>query len=842
MKKKGFTLVELLAVIVILAVVSLIATPMILGVIEKTKKSAFEQSLNGVIKGAELYQTQSLINNNLNECRYYSFGSDVEDITVIDNKTYYPLKELNLKGELPTEGELQICNDIITFETSNGTYSGSYNGSELTINEGDLASNDFKTPIIDVFNLTAKVDKIIVSSHAYSPSAGGVIVNYYYKIDDKEYIKTSDTSYIFDNLTPNTEYTISIKVENKSGVTKEESKTIRTKAFGEITISVENSDIWKSSKKVTITGTTSEFPLEYKIEYYNSETDTYESTEFTTYTEPFDLDKMSTEEHPTAIIARYNNNGDYSDTKTFNVSKIDTSEPVLVLESITSTTNSITIPFTVGDNESGIASTTCVYGTSTSYGEAGTVNENTCTISGLKEATTYYYKLVTTNNSGLTKEEARDTSSGSTSISYSTSQTPDNTTYAQSKDITVTYTISNVTSPVRYVKTSVATTSSIDGYACGTEADPSTCEETATKTFAANTWYKVESNPVVTFTSNGTIYARINDGASYSAASSLSIEKIDRTAPTLTLGTATSTDTTITIPINTFTDDNLIGSISSCKYSRTSGSYTTSGTISGTTSCTLSSLTKATIYYYQVCAKDNAGNETCKTGSKTTTKPYSEISVGDYVKMTPTSPSYSISTSLTGYSYPQAIKPSELNLWRVIRINSDGTIDMVSQYVSSTTVYFYGTTGYVNLVGALNTIARQYTNSNYTTDSRYMGYNGQISYCTDYSSSSCPTDTLYTTDTELVKTAVGTLVSYNVSSKIATSYWLASRLYSSRNRSARYVYDNGNKGDVNTKVLYDVSTTGGKYSIDYAIRPIVILKSGLTATGSGTKDSPFVLN
>ena len=860
MKKKGFTLVELLAVIVILAVIILIATPMILGVIEKTKKSAFEQSLNGVIKGAELYQTQSLINNNLNECRYYSFGSDVEDITVIDNKTYYPLKELNLKGELPTEGELQICNDIITFETSNGTYSGSYNGSELTINEGDLASNDFKTPIIDVFNLTAKVDKIIVSSHAYSPSAGGVIVNYYYKIDDKEYIKTSDTSYIFDNLTPNTEYTISIKVENKSGVTKEESKTIRTKAFGEITISVENSDIWKSSKKVTITGTTSEFPLEYKIEYYNSETDTYESTEFTTYTEPFDLDKMSTEEHPTAIIARYNNNGDYSDTKTFNVSKIDTSEPVLVLGSITKTTTTLTIPFTVGDNESEIASTTCVYGTTEDYGETGTVNENTCTISGLTTGTTYYYKLVTTNNSGLEKEEKGNTSSGSTSISYSTSQTPSGTTYAQSKAVTVTYTISNVTSTVRYVKTSVATTSSIDGYACGTSTDPDTCGTTATKSFAANTWYKVTSNPVVTFTANGTVYARINDGESYSASSSLNIEKIDRTAPTLTLGTATSTDTTITIPISTFTDDNLIGSISSCKYSQASGSYTNNGTISGTSSCTLNGLTTGTTYYYQVCGLDSVGNETCKTGSKSAITP-TDFQVGDYVQMTPTSTSYTISTTYTGMGMDQTINPSELNLWRVIRINSDGTIDMVSQYVSSTKVYFYGKEGYKYFVATLNMIARQYANTKYTTKTRHMGYSNQLSYVypsgstppatrstdnnmTSYQQQNGAGDVGYETDTNLVTTAVGNLIARQVGTTSETTYWLASRYFYYGSSTKWYYAGRSCYTDPDRAWnLYDYTSGTLSESNGYAsVRPIVTLKSGLKASsGSGTSWSPYVL-
>ena len=42
--KKGFTLVELLAVIVILAVIALIATPQVLGMIESARKGAAESS------------------------------------------------------------------------------------------------------------------------------------------------------------------------------------------------------------------------------------------------------------------------------------------------------------------------------------------------------------------------------------------------------------------------------------------------------------------------------------------------------------------------------------------------------------------------------------------------------------------------------------------------------------------------------------------------------------------------------------------------------------------------------------------------------------------------------
>ena len=48
---KGFTLVELLAVIVILAVIALIATPIVLSIINDTKESA-------VIRSAEMYVAQ----------------------------------------------------------------------------------------------------------------------------------------------------------------------------------------------------------------------------------------------------------------------------------------------------------------------------------------------------------------------------------------------------------------------------------------------------------------------------------------------------------------------------------------------------------------------------------------------------------------------------------------------------------------------------------------------------------------------------------------------------------------------------------------------------------------
>ena len=142
MNKKGFTLIELLAVIVILAVIALIATPVILGIIEKSRKGAFEQSINGIIRSAEVYRAKVEITDPIADCRYFSFeeGKDVSAPTQVLDKLYYPLSDLGLKGDLPTEGEVMICSDRISIEASNGDYTAVYDGNDTIISNGDLGN------------------------------------------------------------------------------------------------------------------------------------------------------------------------------------------------------------------------------------------------------------------------------------------------------------------------------------------------------------------------------------------------------------------------------------------------------------------------------------------------------------------------------------------------------------------------------------------------------------------------------------------------------------------------------------------------------------------------------
>ena len=80
-KKKGFTLVELLAVIVILAIILVIAVPKISDVIRNSKKASFEASAKTIISQAEKKKMEQEVLGNTNpiEC---------SDIANINNDDY----------------------------------------------------------------------------------------------------------------------------------------------------------------------------------------------------------------------------------------------------------------------------------------------------------------------------------------------------------------------------------------------------------------------------------------------------------------------------------------------------------------------------------------------------------------------------------------------------------------------------------------------------------------------------------------------------------------------------------------------------------------------------------
>ena len=252
-----------------------------------------------------------------------------------------------------------------------------------------------------------------------------------------------------------------------------------------------------------------------------------------------------------------------------------------------------------------------------------------------------------------------------------------------------------------------------------------------------------------------------------------------------------------------------------------------------------------------------------------------KVELGDYIRMTPTSTSYTPPGELTGCMNDanctqNKLNPSELNLWRVIRKNEDGTVDAVSEYVSSSAIIFTGKTGFINLVRGLNMIASQYTDGVHVARTRHMGYSNQTQTITDRSKIDsviatwkkdtsnynqwldCDSnfylcgmneplgagDIGYEIDYNLVNEVYGT-VKGQTKDDVSMMYWLASRAY-------RYYPSNGgqmfgvnhvwNSGIKNMWGIFDYST-GGKYrenKPNFSVRPIVTIRSDvLLVSGDG---------
>ncbi len=232
----------------------------------------------------------------------------------------------------------------------------------------------------------------------------------------------------------------------------------------------------------------------------------------------------------------------------------------------------------------------------------------------------------------------------------------------------------------------------------------------------------------------------------------------------------------------------------------------------------------------------------CPEGQYCYTEPLGlsdKVELGDYIKMTPTSTSYTPPGELTGCMNDanckqNTLNPSELNLWRVIKKNKNGTVDAVSVYASSEMIYFRGKTGYMNFIGALNTIAAQYTNEKYVKSTRNIGYKNQIEYCTSYEESSCPKDGRGAAGHDLIVNVFGTFVAEKKAGGIQR-YWVSTRRGYEESSAYGFGYwvedacpkDNGSSS-LNLCGWRIYNTVDDKQSNSYsAIRPIVTLDSSI---------------
>lgn len=124
---KAFTLIELLAVIIILAVIALIATPIVLNVVEQAKRKANLQSVNGLLDGAKYYYTESLLDLGM-QSKMNGHTNIIDDIKVNGDKPTNGHLYMNASGQT----ELQVV-------YKNRCYTKSFSDSKVT--ESDDVEN-----------------------------------------------------------------------------------------------------------------------------------------------------------------------------------------------------------------------------------------------------------------------------------------------------------------------------------------------------------------------------------------------------------------------------------------------------------------------------------------------------------------------------------------------------------------------------------------------------------------------------------------------------------------------------------------------------------------------------
>ena len=118
MKDKAFTLIELLAVIVILAIIALIATPIILGIINDARESAKKRSAELVYTGVEYAYTTSM----------YKLSSATGDISLQNIYDNFSV-ENTTKGTRPGDNDTSFT--VTTSEGVDCVISTASNGYEV---------------------------------------------------------------------------------------------------------------------------------------------------------------------------------------------------------------------------------------------------------------------------------------------------------------------------------------------------------------------------------------------------------------------------------------------------------------------------------------------------------------------------------------------------------------------------------------------------------------------------------------------------------------------------------------------------------------------------------------
>ena len=172
-RKNAFTLIELLAVIVVLAIIALIATPIVTKTIKNAKKGSAEVSIQNYIRAVELTISNSELNKKYIPDGTYDIDSDgnLTGTGLPDGKL-----EIDASGDKPTSGTIVIKSGQVTTDSKMtiGDYDVAYNPTSKSYEATEKGNtNMYTNGEVVYFNITTG-EKCTSSDYTETQSNTGV--------------------------------------------------------------------------------------------------------------------------------------------------------------------------------------------------------------------------------------------------------------------------------------------------------------------------------------------------------------------------------------------------------------------------------------------------------------------------------------------------------------------------------------------------------------------------------------------------------------------------------------------------------------------------------------------
>ena len=385
--RRGFTLIEIIAVIVILSIIAIMTVPIIIGIINNTRISSYRESVRNILKATDLYIASD------NFVNFPPEGINVIDVSIqMKNKNFVSGKIIkNIQGNLELE------------KVSNGQYCGKGVLEYIVVVEGSCDQLDTTPPTITINSnlITSSSIMIVGTSEDYESGISG------YQFSKNNgltwTIKQTSNVYTFTGLTNNVDYTFKVRAINNNNLVADSSElVVKTRDIEIPTYSI-NTTEWSTSKIVTIL-----YPFReegYSYEYSLDNALTWQIVE-----EPITEKQIIFNENG-SVIARILDGTNEINGTSYQVTNIDITKPTIEISVVGSPFNendwakdNFDLKIQTIDNESGINNYKYCQTTSSSCVPTAVVNESSGTVTISTESTTNKICVQTfdnVNNSSL---------------------------------------------------------------------------------------------------------------------------------------------------------------------------------------------------------------------------------------------------------------------------------------------------------------------------------------------------------------------------------------------------------------------------------------------------------